>query len=162
MKTWIHIIIFSLTSHCAFAMNKIAIVNISDIFQQSAQRAIIAKQLEEEFKDRAIELQSIEQNLQQKIHNLQRDSSTMRVSERNNLEKSIMDQREEFSNKAKSFQQDNQLRQTEERDKILNMIQKIVTNVAKREGYELVIDSSAIAYANNIQDITDDILKQVK
>lgn len=165
MKKWLYAAGLGLalaTSTVAQAADKIAVVNVSSIFQQSPQRAVVAKQLENEFKGRATELQSMERDLQTKMQRLQRDGSTMKASERSSLEKSVMAQRETFSTKAQAFEQDNRRRQTEERNKILSRIQDSVKSVATKEGYDVVIDANAVAYASNAKDITADVLKQVK
>lgn len=165
MKKWLYTAGLGLalaTSTVAQAADKIAVVNVSSIFQQSPQRAVVAKQLENEFKGRATELQSMERDLQTKMQRLQRDGSTMKASERSSLEKSVMAQRETFSTKAQAFEQDNRRRQTEERNKILSRIQDAVKSVATKEGYDVVIDANAVAYASNAKDITADVLKQVK
>ncbi len=146
----------------AQAADKIAVVNVSSIFQQLPQRATVAKQLENEFKGRASELQNQERDLQTKMQRLQRDGSTMKASERSRMEKDIMAQREAFSTKAQAFEQDNRRRQSEERNKILSRIQDAVKKVADDEGYDVVIDANAVAYASNSKDITADVLKQVK
>lgn len=165
MKKWLYAAGLGLalaTSAVAQAADKIAVVNVSSIFEQSPQRDVVAKQLENEFKGRATELQSMERDLQTKMQRLQRDGSTMKASERSSLEKSVMAQRETFSTKAQAFEQDNRRRQTEERNKILSRIQDAVKNVASKEGYDVVIDASTVAYATNAKDITADVLKQVK
>jgi outer membrane protein len=144
------------------AADKIAIVNVASIFQQMPAREAVAKQLENEFKSRATDLQSQERDLQTKMQRLQRDGSTMKASDRSKLEKDVMAQREAFSSKAQQFEQDNRRRQAEERNKILSRIQDAVKSVASKEGYDVVIDANAIAYANNDKDITADVLKQVK
>ncbi|QDY41054.1 molecular chaperone Skp [Candidatus Pantoea soli] len=144
------------------AADKIAVVNVSSIFQQLPQRATVAKQLESEFQGRANDLQSQERDLQTKMQKLQRDGSTMKASERSRMEKDIMAQREAFSSKAQAFDQDNRRRQTEERNKLLSRIQDAVKKVADSEGYDVVIDANAVAYASNAKDITADVLKQVK
>ncbi|WP_437610287.1 molecular chaperone Skp [Erwinia sp. V71] len=146
----------------AQAADKIAVVNVSSIFQQLPARATVAKQLENEFKGRATELQGQERDLQTKMQRLQRDGSTMKASERSSMEKDIMAQREAFASKAQAFEQDNRRRQNEERNKILSRIQDAVKKVADSEGYDVVIDANAVAYATNAKDITADVLKQVK
>ncbi|ADV33681.1 chaperone protein skp [Candidatus Blochmanniella vafra str. BVAF] len=144
------------------ASNKIAVVNIAHIFQQSSQRSESIKKLECEFKDRASELEMMEHDLQIKMQTLQRDGATMKEIDRNKLEKLLIAQRELFSNKAKVFQQDNHSRQTEERDKILDIIFTVVKNMAKRENYDIVIDTSSVVYFNSrIKDITNPVAKQV-
>lgn len=144
------------------AADKIAVVNVSSIFQQLPARETVAKQLENEFKDRASELQNMERDLQTKIQKLQRDGSSMKAAERTKLEKDVAAQRERFSQKAVAFEQDNRRRQTEERNKLLSRIKDAVTAVAKKEKYDIVIDTSAVAYANTSSDITAAVLKQVK
>ena len=144
------------------AADKIAIVNVSSIFQQLPQRATVAKQLENEFKSRATELQGQERDLQSKMQKLQRDGSTMKASDRTKMEKDIMAQRDTFSQKAQAFEQDNRRRQGEERNKLLSRIQDAVRTVAKDKGYDLVIDANAVAYADSSNDITAQVLKQVK
>lgn len=161
-KLLFFIIILSLFSNYAAAADRIAVVNVSSIFQHSSQRAIVAKQLEKEFKIRTSELQSMEQDLQKKMQKLKRDGSTMKAIERGALEKSVIAQREAFSSKAQAFEKDNNRRQNEERNKILSSIQEAVNSVAHKEGYDVVIDANAIAYAKSSKDITVDVLKKVK
>ncbi|MEC5342414.1 molecular chaperone Skp [Brenneria populi] len=144
------------------AADKIAVVNVSSIFQQLPQRETVARQLENEFKGRASELQSMEKDLQTKMQKLQRDGSTMKASDRSKMEKDLMAQRDRFSAKAQAFDQDNRRRQMEERNKILSRIQDAVKSVASKDGYDVVIDANAVAYAANAKDITADVLKQVK
>lgn len=144
------------------AADKIAVANMSSIFQQLPQRAIVAKQLEKEFKNHSTALQNQEMNLQTKMQKLQRDGSTMRASDRSRMEKDIMTQREAFSRKARIFEQVQSHRQMEERNKLLTLIQHAVKKVAESEGYNVVIDTNALAYVSNVKDITAEILKQVK
>ncbi|WP_413737238.1 molecular chaperone Skp [Sodalis sp. RH21] len=165
MKKWLYAAGLGLAlaaSASVQAADKIAVVNIANIFQQSPQRAVVAKQLENEFKGRATDLQSQERDLQTKMQRLQRDGSTMKAADRSRLEKEVMAQREDFSGKAQAFEQDNRRRQGEERNKILSRIQDAVKAVATKQGYDIVIDANAVAYAGSSNDITADVLKQVK
>ncbi|NDL65560.1 molecular chaperone Skp [Acerihabitans arboris] len=165
MKKWLYAAGLGLAlaaSASVQAADKIAVVNIANIFQQSPQRAVVAKQLENEFKGRATDLQAQERDLQTKMQRLQRDGSTMKAADRSRLEKDVMAQREDFSGKAQAFEQDNRRRQGEERNKILSRIQDAVKAVATKQGYDIVIDANAVAYAGSANDITADVLKQVK
>ncbi|XBS68976.1 molecular chaperone Skp [Acerihabitans sp. KWT182] len=165
MKKWLYAAGLGLAlaaSASVQAADKIAVVNIASIFQQLPQRATVAAQLENEFKGRAADLQAQEKDLQTKMQRLQRDGSTMKASDRNRMEKDLMAQREDFSAKAQAFEQDNRRRQAEERNKILSRIQDAVKAVASKQGYDIVIDTNAVAYAGASQDITADVLKQVK
>nr|WP_260080722.1 OmpH family outer membrane protein [Candidatus Baumannia cicadellinicola] len=143
------------------ATDRIAVVNILSILQQSPQFALVAQQLEKEFQNSINELKLIEEDLQNQIQRLQRDGSIMKESERSELEKSVIQQRDTLSNKVKNFEKNQNFRQREERSKILSSIKDIVKNIASKEGYDVVIDTNAVAYASNTKDITADVLKQV-
>ncbi|PHM48683.1 molecular chaperone Skp [Xenorhabdus miraniensis] len=144
------------------AADKIALVNVAEVFQQLPAREAVAKQLDNEFKSRATELQRMESDLQTKLQKLQRDGSTMKASEREKLEKEVVAKRDEFAQKAQSLENDSRRRQLEERNKILTRIQDAVKVVAGKEGYDLVLDANAAVYSASGKDITAEVLKQVK
>ncbi|SFU38991.1 molecular chaperone Skp [Xenorhabdus koppenhoeferi] len=146
----------------AQAADKIALVNVAEVFQQLPAREAVAKQLDNEFKGRASELQRMESDLQTKIQKLQRDGSTMKASEREKSEKEVVAKRDEFAQKAQAFENDNRRRQMEERNKILSRIQDAVKVVAGKEGYDLVLDANAAVYSASGKDITAEVLKQAK
>jgi len=144
------------------ASNKIAIINVAQIFQKLPAREVIAKQLENEFKGYATDLKNMEKKLRTDMEKLQRDRSIMKTSDINNMEKNIMEQRETFSNKAQIFEINNRRRQTEERNKILRRIQDAVKIVAMKKNYDIVIDTSAVVYTLPSKNITAEVLKEVK
>ena len=147
----------------AQAADKIAIVNMGNLFQQVAQKTGVSATLENEFKGRASELQGMENDLQSKMQRLQRDGSTMKASERSKLEKDVMAQRQTFSQKAQAFEQDRQRRSNEERGKLVTRIQTAVKAVAADQSIDLVVDANAVAFnSKDVKDITADVLKQVK
>ena len=133
---------------------KIAIVNVGEIFQKMPAREAVAKQLESEFKSRATELQNLEKDLQARVDKLRRDGATMKKTEREKLEAELMTKRDQFAEKAQKFE--------EERTKILTRIQDSIKSVAAKEGYDVVIDANAVAYAKDSVDITSQVQKQVK
>ena len=148
---------------CAQAADKIAIVNMGNLFQQVAQKTGVSATLENEFKGRASELQGMENDLQSKMQRLQRDGSTMKASDRSKLEKDVMAQRQTFSQKAQAFEQDRQRRSNEERGKLVTRIQTAVKAVAADQSIDLVVDANAVAFnSSDVKDITADVLKQVK
>ena len=147
----------------AHAADKIAIVNMGNLFQQVAQKTGVSATLENEFKGRASELQGMENDLQSKMQRLQRDGSTMKASDRSKLEKDVMAQRQAFSQKAQAFEQDRQRRSNEERGKLVTRIQTAVKAVAADQSIDLVVDANAVAFnSKDVKDITADVLKQVK
>ena len=164
MKKWLLAVGLGLAmATSAQAADKIAIVNMGNLFQQVAQKTGVSATLENEFKGRASELQGMENDLQSKMQRLQRDGSTMKASDRSKLEKDVMAQRQTFSQKAQAFEQDRQRRSNEERGKLVTRIQTAVKAVAADQSIDLVVDANAVAYnSKDVKDITADVLKQVK
>ena len=144
----------------AQAADKIAIVNMGSLFQQVAQKTGVSRTLENEFNGRAGELQRMEGDLQSKMQRLQ---SMKAGADRTKLEKDIASQRQTFSQKAQSFEQDRQRRTNEERGKLVTRIQTAVKSVAASQSIDLVVDANAVAFnSSDVKDITADVLKQVK
>lgn len=166
MKKWLvaaGLGIALVTSASVQAASDIAVVNMGSLFQQVAQNSGVSNTLENEFKGRASELQGLENNLQTKMQRLQRDGSTMKAAERTKLENQVMAERETFASKAQAFEQDRSRRSNEERGKLVTRIQAAVKKVADDKRYDVVLDSSTVAYTGkNVPDITSDVLKQVK
>ncbi|SQI40509.1 Outer membrane protein ompH [Providencia alcalifaciens] len=147
---------------CGAYAEKIAIVNVGEVFQNMPAREAVAKQLESEFKSRATELQNLEKDLQSRVEKLRRDGATMSTSDREKQEKELITKRDQFAEKAQKFEEDNRRRQSEERNKILSRIQDSIKAVAAKEGYDVVIDANAVAYAKDGINITSQVQKQVK
>jgi outer membrane protein len=142
----------------AQAADTIAVVNMANLFQQVAQSTGTTKTLENEFKGRASELQTMESSLQSKMQRLQNSKG-----KNSSLEKEVMADREKFSAKAQAFEQDRARRSNEERSKLVTRIQTAVKKVADDKDIDVVLDANSIAYhGSDVKDITADVLKQVK
>lgn len=144
------------------AADRIAVVNVPRIFQQLPEREAAIKQLKNEFQSRESTLRTMEHTLQMKIKHLSRNRSRMNAMDRKRLEKEIIKQRKIFSNKAHIFEKDHRRRQIEERNKILSRIQKALQSVARKDGYDVVIDANVVAYIGPSKDITSEVLHQVQ
>ncbi len=147
----------------AQAADKIAIVDMNNLFQQVAQTSGVSQTMKNEFGGRASELQRLESDLQTKMQRYQRDGSTMKAADRTKLEKDIQAQRQDLAQKGQAFEQDQARRSNEERGKMMTKIQAAVKKVATDQGVDLVLPANAAIYnSNDVKDITADVLKQVK
>lgn len=164
MKKLLKVSVLGLTflSATAFAEDKIGVVNISGVFQNMPQREVIAKELDKEFQPRADKLKKMEESLQAKLKKIQDEGAKMKEADQKALEKQILTDRDEFAKEAQAFEQDNQKRQNDERSKLLGKIQEAVKTVAEAEGYSLVVDSNAVTFAKEANDITQKVLEKVK
>ncbi|MFS1537630.1 MAG: OmpH family outer membrane protein [Candidatus Phlomobacter fragariae] len=140
---------------------KVAVINVGEVFQDIAISKAVSKQLEKEFKGRANELQNMEKDLQARAEKLQK--SVPKPNEKGLQAFEV--KRTDFLKKAQQFEQDNQRRQQEERNKILQTIKTATKGVAEKERYDVVVDVNAVLYAkdsSNLKNITDLVIKKVK
>ncbi|MGP1944835.1 MAG: OmpH family outer membrane protein [Arsenophonus sp. ET-LJ4-MAG3] len=144
---------------------KIAVINVGEIFQDIAINKAVSKQLEKEFKERANELQNIEKDLQIQSEKLQKNINKLTPKSNEKDLQLFEDKRADFLKKAEQFEQDNQRRQQEERNKILQTIKTATKTIGEKEHYDVIVDMNAILYTKDrskLKNITDLIIKKVK
>ena len=56
---------------------------------------------------------------------------------------------------------DTQRRSNEERNKLLGLIKQAIDSVAAKRGYDLVLNSGAVAFAKEEHDLSEQVLQQV-
>ncbi|MGP1928502.1 MAG: OmpH family outer membrane protein [Arsenophonus sp. NC-WZS1-MAG3] len=140
---------------------KVAVINVGELFQNIAISKAVSKQLEKEFQGRDDKLQNMEKDLQAQAEKLQKNAANPNEKDLQAFEA----KRTDFLKKAQQFEQDNQRRQQEERNKILQTIKIATKAVAEKERYDLVVDVNAILYpenGSNLKNITDLVNKKVK
>ncbi|EPK6347393.1 OmpH family outer membrane protein [Proteus mirabilis] len=149
----------------AQAADKVGVVNIGQVLQKVPNRDAVEKQLENEFKSRDTELQNLGKALQTAVEKYQKDAPTMnatQATQRANTEKDLVAKREAYAQKAQAFEQDFSRRQAEERNKIMKRVLDAVDAVAKKEGYDVILDANTVPYFADGKDITAQVQKQVK
>ncbi|MCR3755180.1 MAG: periplasmic chaperone Skp [Candidatus Westeberhardia cardiocondylae] len=155
-------IIINIHPYNAIANEKLAIVNIYNIFQKFAQKNTILNKLEQEFKHRINELKNIEYNLQHQIQNFKHTNSKINHKEKNEIEKFFIKQKEIFNKKIEILEKDKIKREIEEKNKFLKYIQIIISKIAIKNHLDIVIDSNSVLYTNkNTKNITNEILKEI-
>lgn len=143
----------------AQAADKIAVVDMENVFQQVAQKNGLQQKIESEFKSRDSALQREGSSLQSKMQRLQQNGSSMKASERD----AILKQRDDFAAKVQALRQDQARRVNEERGKLASRIQSAVQSVARDKSIDVVLDSNTVAYtSNDVSNITSDVLKKVR
>ncbi len=139
---------------------KVAIVNVQQILQQSPRVASLSKQLEGQFKPRQTKIGDEQKSLQDELDTFKKSSPTMSQKDRDSTQKKIATERADLVKKVVAYQQDLQKEQNKIMQGILNDLNGIVSTIAKNQSYALVLDSQAVIYASDGNDITKDVAKQ--
>jgi outer membrane protein len=152
----------SLFAHAAEAAQKIGYVNTIQVFQELPQREAVLQKLQEEFKDKAAELQAIQAEAAKKMEKLQRDGELLGTEEIEKLRIEIGQLDSNYKIKGQALEKASQRRESEEKQKLFKLIQDAVKTVAEKEGYDIIIDIQAVGYAKPEFDISESVIQSLK
>lgn len=149
------------TANAAQETKKIGVVFPTKIMQQSPQREQTIKKLESEFKGRYEDLQALEKEITKIESTLERDAELMAAAEVTTLKRKIEVKLSEYKLKRKAFEEDNRRRQGEEQQKAMLMVRDVINAVAKKEGYDLILNGEQIVFSKTELDISDIVIKEI-
>ncbi|EKD54644.1 MAG: hypothetical protein ACD_60C00060G0012 [uncultured bacterium] len=135
----------------------IAVVNVQQIFQQSPKIADLNKKLQNDFKGRQDKLIAAQKSLQDEVEQFKRDAPTMSDKAKTTMQKKITDDQTSLSKDATAFQQDLSKEQNKIMKGVLSKLNDIISSIAKKNNYTLVLDSQAVVYATDSADITKQV-----
>lgn len=135
----------------------LAVVNVQQLFQQSPRIAELNKKLQDQFKTRQDKLLLAQKKLQDELDSFKKDSTTLTRNDREKREKQIANDQSTLSRDATAFQQDLGKEQKKIMTGVLSDLNNIIKKLAEKKGYTLVLDSQAVVYAADSQDITRDV-----
>jgi outer membrane protein len=135
-------------------------VDTERVLAESEQAKAAEKKLETEFKRRQSDLVDKGKQLQKLAEKLERDGAIMSDSERQRLERDIVSRRRKIKNAEAEFNDDLSIRKREALKSIHQKMAEVIKQVAKAEGYDLII-FSGVAYSSDKVDISDKVLDRL-
>lgn len=135
----------------------VAVVNVQQLFQQSPRIAELNKKLQSQFKPRQDKLAAAQKGLQDELDKYKKDSSTMSQKDKDALQKKIIDDQAVLSKDASTFQQDLSKEQNKIMKGVLAELNGIISTIAKKGNYSMVLDSQAVIYSADAADITKQV-----
>lgn len=148
-------------SGAALSATKIAYVEVGKVLQESPQVKAVKDKIRKEFAKRDDQLVAEQKKLKKLKEKLSRDGSIMSEAERKRLERDIIARTRKLKNAQSEFQEDLALRQNEELGKLRKVIAEVIVKVAKKGGYDMVLESGVV-WANDKVNITPQVLKELK
>jgi outer membrane protein len=140
---------------------KLGVIDVQQILQKSPQIAAINNQLTKEFKPRQDKIVAAQKDLQAEADKLNKNGSTMSDADRNKLQDQIIADKANVQGMAISFQRDLQQAQNKAMQDFMNQLTGVVNDVAKKNGYDLILQRAGVPYANNNLDITAQVLQEL-
>ncbi|MGI2259587.1 OmpH family outer membrane protein [Shewanella sp. GXUN23E] len=137
---------------------KIAVVDMAAVFDQLPQREQIAKQLEREFGDRMASVKKLQEELRSMAEKNQRDGALMSETQKTEALRKMESMQSELQLKGKALDEDLRRRQGEEQNKLLGEIQKVISSVAQKGKYDIVLQRGAAVYVKPDADISKQVV----
>ncbi|CAG8998488.1 MAG: Chaperone protein Skp [Candidatus Celerinatantimonas neptuna] len=145
----------------AMASNKIATINMREVFQQLPQREAVIKKLQNEFAGRVKELRGLQSKIQVLYQKRQKNKALMSSDDLTKMNRNLEELQTEFQLKRKNFEDDHRRASEKEQQKLIAKIQAAVSKIAKQKGYDVVIPIDATAYAKPNLDISKQVIDTV-
>lgn len=147
----------------AFAANtamaeKLAFVETARVLQESTKVKSIKDKIKKEFGQRDEQLVAEAKQLSKLKEKLSKDAAIMSEDESKRLEQDIVARTRKLKSMQGEFQEDVSLRQNEELGKLRKVIAEVIDGIAKKEGYDMVLDTGVI-WASDKVNITSQVLK---
>lgn len=140
---------------------KIGAVDALRVLEQSPQADAARKMIEKEFAPRDKQLVAEQKKIRDLEEKMNKDGAIMSEQERAKLEREIISAKRELKRSQDEFREDLNFRRNEEFAKIQKKIAQAVQQIAKDEGFDLILDSGVV-YASNKVNITDLIIERLK
>lgn len=155
-------LMMGLVAGVAWADLKVGVIDLRQVLQKTPRMEAINKQLTDEFKPREEQIKSLQDKLQKNVEKLERDQAVLSEKEREKLQDKIMADRRELQRRSVAFQEEAAVAQNKAMQELINDIQKIVNQIAKDKGLDLVFQSDGIPYYKSELDITDSVIEKLK
>lgn len=145
----------------ALADNKIGVINLQKIVQQSPDAEKFNKELQATFKPRQEELMKLGKDLQAKQQKFASEQSKLSPKKRQEAETKLETQKRDLQKQAQAYQQD----LTKARNKDLlaldEKVRKAVSEVGKDGGFTVIIDKQSAPFSIDSTDVTDEVMKKL-
>ncbi len=152
----------SLFATATEAAQKIGFVATGTVLSQMAKKNNVTEKLRNEFKDRIAALQAVEEKMKKALEKLKRDGEMMSDTDRTKLQRDLKAWDSDLKLKVTNLKEDERKRSTEEQQKLIKSLQDAVNQVAKKDGYDVILDKQAVLFSNPADDLSEKVLKAVK
>jgi outer membrane protein len=156
MATWMGI--YPLHTWAQAGAVKVGVVNVAVLLEESPQAKSASAGLEQEFSVQQQELISLNNQMEQKQRELNRDRLAMTESQQNLREREIAILGREIQRKRNDVQELLNIRRNEELARLQNVVNDAIREVGQREGFDLIL-YEGIAYTSSRIDLTEQVLR---
>ncbi len=149
-------------SQLAWGQNiKIGFVDVGRLMEDSPQAVAARQKLQNEFAPRNEQLEKLHEEFTELEQQLAKESDVMSEERRTELEREIQRRRRDFERERDEVREDLSIRRNEELSKLQQQVKETVLEIAKADGFDLVLTQAVTLFASKRIDITDRALKKM-
>jgi outer membrane protein len=138
---------------------KIGYVNAVKVIEEAPQGEAALKKLEAEFAPRDKQIVEMQSRLKQLEQDLEKNALVLKDTEHRSKEFEIVSLKRDLRRATQEFREDYNLRRNEELTALQKIVQKTISEIARQENYDLILESAV--YAGPKADITEKILRRL-
>ncbi|MDE1460391.1 OmpH family outer membrane protein [Spartinivicinus poritis] len=153
--------VFASLAPVTMAEVKVAVVDYQKALNQSDAAKKYLKQLESKFSGKVNNLKRLEADAKRINTKLKKDAAAMSNTERGKLQLELKRKAEDYQIQTKEFQAEKNKADREQFKKLKPKLDKAITEVAKANGYDLVLNRATAFYINPKHDITLKVIQKL-
>ena len=139
---------------------RIGYVNLAKVLEEAPQGVAARKKLESEFRPRDKELVTLQERVKQVEDEIRSNQQGLREAELRKRERELLSLKRELKRLTQEFREDYNQRWNEELSSLQQTVQRAVSELARQEKYDLLVNEGAL-FASDAIDITDKVLRRL-
>lgn len=151
-----------LISASVSAANKIGVVDLQNVLQNSKEVQQIRKNLQQKFAGKEKEVKQAQTKLQKLTQQYQKNQSVMKPKRKKQMEAKINRERQQLQTLQMTYQRQYIREQNKQLSQFINKVKGVVSKLAAKNNYDLVIEKSGVAYSKDDMDITQQVLDKLQ
>lgn len=141
---------------------KIGVVDMQKIFQNSSKAKSINQTLQTQFASRKAQIVKLGQQLREEMQSYQKNQSVMDKTKLEALKNLITQHGTSLREEQTKFQSDLMTEQNQKMAGFLKDLRSAVVKVAEKDGLDIVLPNNAVLYSKDGMNITSAVLDQMK
>ena len=138
---------------------RVAYVNAVSVLDRAPQAANASRNLQREFEPREEELLELREHIRERESELEKNSLVWTASEVQMRRKEITGLQRRLKRLKEELREDVNLRHNEELAKLQRLIREVIIEIAKEEGYDLVVQQAV--YVDRSINLTEQVLERL-
>lgn len=140
---------------------KIGVVDSRQIWVSLPQKTAIEDKLRKEFSGRQDNLVKMNNELNSLIEKARRDGVTMDNKAKIDLKRKVDELRDDLGRKDRELKEDFDIRSKQEFVVLQKQVGVAIENIAREQGFDIVLSSETVPYISKRADITEQVLSKL-